>query len=79
MKAYRTKRYAFLNERINRILEELNMAKAYLVNHTHWDREWYFTVQDAQVLSEQLFTEVLDELEKHPEANFTFDGLVPCQ
>lgn len=50
------------------------MVKAYLVNHTHWDREWYFTTQDAQVLSDQLFTDVLDELEAHPEANFTLDG-----
>lgn len=50
------------------------MTKAYLVNHTHWDREWYFTTQDAQVLSDQLFTDVLDELEAHPEANFTLDG-----
>lgn len=50
------------------------MVKAYFVNHTHWDREWYFTTQDAQVLSDQLFTEVLNELEKHPEANFTLDG-----
>ncbi|XP_031773207.1 uncharacterized protein LOC116414617, partial [Apis florea] len=50
------------------------MVKAYFVNHTHWDREWYFTTQDAQVLSDQLFTEVLDELEQHPEANFTLDG-----
>ena len=50
------------------------MVKAYLVNHTHWDREWYFTVNDAQVLSDQLFTEVLDELEMHPEANFVLDG-----
>lgn len=50
------------------------MVKAYLVNHTHWDREWYFTTQDAQVLSDQLFTQVLDELEDHPEANFTLDG-----
>lgn len=50
------------------------MVKAYFVNHTHWDREWYFTTQDAQVLSDQLFTQVLDELEDHPEANFTLDG-----
>lgn len=50
------------------------MTKAYLVNHTHWDREWYFTTQDAQVLSDQLFTDALDELETHPEANFTLDG-----
>lgn len=52
------------------------MVTAHLVNHTHWDREWYFTIMDAQVLSEQLFTEVLDELEKNPAANFTLDGQV---
>ncbi|MFT8407464.1 alpha-mannosidase [Liquorilactobacillus nagelii] len=50
------------------------MTKAYFVNHTHWDREWYFTTQDAQILSDQLFLDVLEELEQHPEANFTLDG-----
>lgn len=54
--------------------KEKIMVNAYLVNHTHWDREWYFTTQDAQVLSDQFFTQVLDELETHPEANFTLDG-----
>lgn len=50
------------------------MAVAHFVNHTHWDREWYFTAEDAQVLSDQLFADVLKELEAHPEANFTLDG-----
>ncbi|MFT8424994.1 MAG: alpha-mannosidase [Liquorilactobacillus sp.] len=50
------------------------MVKAYLVNHTHWDREWYFTVMDSQVLADQVFTEVLNELETHPDANFCLDG-----
>lgn len=50
------------------------MVKAHIVNNTHWDREWYFTSADALVLSEQLFTEVIDELKKHPEANFVLDG-----
>lgn len=50
------------------------MATAHFVNHTHWDREWYFTSEDAQVLSDQLFANILDELESHPEANFTLDG-----
>ncbi|GBG94077.1 alpha-mannosidase [Ligilactobacillus salitolerans] len=50
------------------------MTKAHFVNHTHWDREWYFTTEDAQVLSDQLFSDVLQELESHPEANFTLDG-----
>ena len=42
------------------------MTKSYLVNHTHWDREWYFTDIDAQVLADYLFTEALDELKKQP-------------
>ncbi|AMV60683.1 glycosyl hydrolase, family 38 [Pediococcus damnosus] len=50
------------------------MTKAYIVNHTHWDREWYFTTADALTLSEQLFTEVLSELEKNKDANFCLDG-----
>lgn len=52
------------------------IVTAHLVNHTHWDREWYFTTMDALVLSEQLFTEVLNELEKNKEANFCLDGQV---
>lgn len=52
------------------------MTETNLVNHTHWDREWYFTTMDALVLSDQLFTEVLDELEKNEDANFCLDGQV---
>lgn len=49
------------------------MTKAHIVNHTHWDREWYFTSADSLVLSEQLFTEVIEELLAHPEATFVLD------
>ncbi|SFH55231.1 glycoside hydrolase family 38 C-terminal domain-containing protein [Pisciglobus halotolerans] len=50
------------------------MIKAYLVQHTHWDREWYFTTEDAKVLSDQVFTEALTELEKNKNVNFYLDG-----
>lgn len=50
------------------------MTKAHIVQHTHWDREWYFTAEDAKVLSDQVFTEVLDELTNNPHANFCLDG-----
>ncbi|WP_125980032.1 glycoside hydrolase family 38 N-terminal domain-containing protein [Loigolactobacillus iwatensis] len=50
------------------------MTEGYIVNLTHWDREWYFSNQDAVVLSDELFSDVLDELEKRPEANFCLDG-----
>lgn len=52
------------------------MRYAHVVQHTHWDREWYFTKEDAIVLSDQVFTEVLDELERNPEANFCLDGQI---
>lgn len=50
------------------------MVKAHIVQHTHWDREWYFTAEDAKVLSDQVFTEALKELEKNPNVNFCLDG-----
>jgi alpha-mannosidase len=53
---------------------KVNQTKVYLVNHTHWDREWYFSHQDSLVLSDLLFTDVIDELEKHSEVSFTLDG-----
>ncbi|WP_154052532.1 glycoside hydrolase family 38 C-terminal domain-containing protein [Olsenella uli] len=50
------------------------MTRAFIVQHTHWDREWYFTTEDAQVLSDQVFTEALDELERNPNVTFCLDG-----
>lgn len=50
------------------------MAKVHIVNHTHWDREWYFTTVDALVLSDNCFTEILDELERNAKARFCLDG-----
>ncbi|MFT8633376.1 MAG: glycoside hydrolase family 38 C-terminal domain-containing protein [Liquorilactobacillus ghanensis] len=48
--------------------------EVYLVNHTHWDREWYFSHQDSLVLSDLLFTDIINELDKQPEVSFTLDG-----
>ncbi|MFT4186519.1 MAG: hypothetical protein QM613_04730 [Micrococcaceae bacterium] len=48
--------------------------KAYFVQHTHWDREWYFSAEDAKILSDQVFTGVLQELDKNPKVNFCLDG-----
>jgi alpha-mannosidase len=50
--------------------------KISLVNHTHWDREWYFSDQDSLVLSDVLFKRALEQLENHPEASFVLDGQV---
>ena len=50
------------------------MKKIHLVNHTHWDREWYFTLQDSLVLSDIVFSKVINELENNPTMNFEIDG-----
>lgn len=55
---------------------DLNMVKVNVVNHTHWDREWYFTTMDTLVLSDHVFSEVLDELEANKEAKFCLDGQI---
>ncbi|MDM8099165.1 glycoside hydrolase family 38 C-terminal domain-containing protein [Oceanobacillus oncorhynchi] len=50
------------------------MTNVHIVNHTHWDREWYFTSMDALVLSDQLFSDAIDELLSNPQASFVLDG-----
>ena len=39
------------------------MTKVHVLPHTHWDREWYFTQQDSEVLSAYNFTKVIETLE----------------
>ena len=39
------------------------MANVHVIPHTHWDREWYFTQQDSDVLATYNFTKVIETLE----------------
>jgi mannosylglycerate hydrolase len=50
------------------------LKKVHIVNHTHWDREWYFTTMDAILLSDNTFNAVIDELLSNKEAKFCLDG-----
>lgn len=52
------------------------MVKVNIINHTHWDREWYFSTMDSLVLSDQVFTQALDELKKNKHSKFCLDGQV---
>ncbi len=52
------------------------MTNVHIVNHTHWDREWYFTSMDSLVLSDQLFSDVIEELKMNKEATFVLDGQI---
>lgn len=48
--------------------------KNYIVLHTHWDREWYFTTSDSLVLMDRTFKNIINELELYPEISFCLDG-----
>jgi len=49
--------------------------KAFVVSHTHWDREWYRTYHDFKVDLSVVVREVLDLLEGDSEFNhFVLDG-----
>lgn len=41
------------------------MTKVHVLPHTHWDREWYFTQQDSEVLAAYNFTKVIETLENN--------------
>lgn len=48
--------------------------KNYIVLHTHWDREWYFTTSDSLVLMDRTFKNVINELKLYPQLSFCLDG-----
>ncbi len=50
------------------------MKEIYVVPHTHWDKEWYFSTKDSNVLSDLLFKDVVDFLEKDKNLTFCMDG-----
>lgn len=52
------------------------MKKVQIINHTHWDREWYFSTMDSLVLSDGIFTEIIDELKSNENMFFTLDGQI---
>ncbi len=49
--------------------------KIYAVAHTHWDREWYFTINDAALLSTINFEKIVNTLESDSNfPSFCLDG-----
>lgn len=52
------------------------MKRVQIVNHTHWDREWYFSTMDSLVLSDNIFIEIIDELKNKANTFFTLDGQI---
>ena len=51
------------------------MRHIHVIAHTHWDQEWYFTLQDSNILASRNFADVIDTLEIHPDYTcYHFDG-----
>lgn len=49
--------------------------KVYVVPHSHWDREWYFTIEDSNILLSQNMSYLMEVLENDSEfASYTFDA-----
>lgn len=53
----------------------MKVTNVIVVPHVHWDREWYFSCQESQVVAIRDFGEILDYLEKNPDyPSFVLDG-----
>lgn len=53
----------------------MKVTKVFVVPHVHWDREWYFTCEESQVLAVRDFNEVLGHLEQNPDyPSYVLDG-----
>ncbi len=51
------------------------MKKVHVVAHSHWDHEWYFTMEDADIILIENLDYLIESLENDPEfASYSFDG-----
>lgn len=47
----------------------------HIVPHMHWDREWYFSTEESQILLVNNMDEIMDTLEQHPDyPTYVLDG-----
>jgi hypothetical protein len=46
----------------------------HLIPHTHWDREWYLTRSAFQARLVPVLDDLLEQLDRDPEARFVLDG-----
>ncbi|MQS76321.1 glycoside hydrolase family 38 C-terminal domain-containing protein [Companilactobacillus halodurans] len=53
----------------------MKVTQIIVVPHMHWDREWYFSTEESEVLLNNNLPEILDKLESDPDyPPFVLDG-----
>ncbi|MGD7043245.1 glycoside hydrolase family 38 C-terminal domain-containing protein [Jeotgalibacillus proteolyticus] len=53
----------------------MKQKKVYVVPHSHWDREWYFTIEDSNLLLVENMDRLLDVMENDPAyTGYVFDA-----
>ncbi|RLQ94896.1 glycoside hydrolase family 38 N-terminal domain-containing protein [Falsibacillus albus] len=53
----------------------MKKKRVYVVPHSHWDREWYFTIEDSNVLLAENLDHLMDVLENDPDyMGYVFDA-----
>ncbi|QAS53569.1 glycoside hydrolase family 38 C-terminal domain-containing protein [Halobacillus litoralis] len=51
--------------------------RVYVVPHSHWDREWYFTIEDSNLLLAENLDHLIDLLETNEDYHgYIFDGQI---
>ncbi|GGF30508.1 alpha-mannosidase [Halobacillus andaensis] len=55
----------------------MSKKRVYVVPHSHWDREWYFTIEDSNLLLAENLDHLLTILEKNPDYHgYIFDAQI---
>ena len=53
----------------------MTKKKVYIVPHSHWDREWYFSIEDSNVLLSENIPYLMSTLEQYKNfCSYTFDA-----
>lgn len=52
----------------------MEIKKIYIVNHTHWDREWYLSFEQYRIKLINGVKYIIDSIECGRIDNFYFDG-----
>ncbi len=60
----------------NQLSNQATSRTGHIVSHTHWDREWRYTIWETRLLLVQFMDELIDVLETGKYPGFLMDGQV---